>query len=729
MIGITMRILTRVTRVSGIAVSAAVTATACRNEPSPMLGYSTTAAAAQQDVESRFRVQVSADSISALHRPLTTRPHPAGSPGAEDVVAYLQRRLRAFGLEVETHEYQAWLSTPRRVEVSMTAPTVRALAVREPPMAEDPTSTHPELRESHVAYSASGNVEGEVVYVNYGLPADYEALARQGVSARGRIAIARYGRSHRAVKVFAAQEAGARALILYSDPADDGFSKGLPWPEGYWRGEQMPQRGNAKLSWFFHGDPLTPAVAALADAPRLDPAKAPTLPRIPVVALAWGEARHLLAALGGPEAPAAWVGAMPVTYRLGPGARARVSVAMDDGLRPIRNVVATLRGGSAPDRLIMLGTHHDAWTFGGVDPGTGAAALLEVARSLGAMARSGWRPARSIALAFWDAEEFGLIGSTEYAEQWRERLQQQLVLYVNTDMYMRGRFDAGGVPSLREFVQQVADAVPGDSGTVLDGWRASDFARLSADRRPPTAAQHVPSLKALGSGADFVPFQDHLGIPTLSIEFIGANGYGFGTYHSSYDSRTYVERVADPGFAQGVTMVQVLGTLALRMANADILPFRFSGYAETLERAIDGVRSWDGGPGAPVDVAPLLAQAAAVRESAGRLERAVDARLSTRAGRTGTTDTTLALVNDRLARLEQALADDDGAEESRWYRHVFYGWNIYSLYDGQPFPGLAEAMRRRDPTRVTREVGRISRALERMQRALADASALLQDGR
>lgn len=718
---------------TGTLVTGAVLA-ACREgppvAPAPMLGYSAPGAAGQQLLEARFRDQVSADSISALHRPLTTRPHPAGSPGGEAVVAYLQRTLRAFGLEVETHAYQAWLSTPRRVAVSMTAPSPRALAVREPPMAEDPTSTHPELRESHVAYSASGDVEGEVVYVNYGLPADYEALAARGVRARGRIAIARYGRSHRAVKVFAAQEAGARALILYSDPADDGFARGLPWPEGYWRGEQMPQRGNAKLSWYFHGDPLTPGVAALPDASRLDPAQAPTLPRIPVVALAWGEARHLLAALEGPEAPAGWAGAMPVTYRLGPGARARVSVAMDDGLRPIRNVVATLRGGRAPERMILLGTHHDAWTFGGVDPGTGAAALLEVARLLGAMARDGWRPARSIALAFWDAEEFGLVGSTEYAEQWRERLQEQLVLYVNTDMYMRGRFDAGGVPSLRDVVQQVAASVPADSGTVLDGWRASAFARLPADARPATAAALSPELKALGSGADFVPFQDHLGIPTLSVEFIGANGYGFGTYHSRYDSRAYVERVADPGFRQGVTMVRVLGTLALRMANAPLLPFRYSHQASQLEQALHGVRGWAGG--GAVDVASLLARAAAVRAAAERLERASDARLARTGsgpdGRDRVSDPTLAALNDRLARLEQVLTDDDGAPASRWYRHVFHGWNIASLYDGQPFPGLAEALRLRDPARTQREVGRITRALERMQRALEDADTLLTRG-
>lgn len=692
----------------------------------PFLGYGASSAGAQRTVEDRFRDAVSASSISALHLPMTQRPHPAGSPGSDEVVSYLERTLRSYGLEVETHEYRAWLSHPRSVRVALTAPTRRELSVREPVIADDPTSAHPELREAFVAYSASGVAEGELIYVNYGLPADYELLARQGVSANGRIAVARYGRSHRAVKVFAAQQAGARALILYSDPADDGFARGPAWPTGYWRGEQMPQRGNAKLSWYFHGDPLTPGVAALADAPRLSPDRAPTLPRIPVVALAWGEAQHLLSALGGPAAPAAWSGALPFTYRLGPGASARVEVSLDDGLRPIRNVVAKLRGAAVPDRMVMLGTHHDAWTFGGVDPGTGAAALLETARVLGAMARDGWRPARTIALAFWDAEEYGLVGSTEYAEHWRRQLQEQLILYVNTDMYMRGRFDAGGVPSLREFVADVARAVSAERGTVYDGWRDAEWERLPPARRPATPAAFAPDLKSLGSGADFVPFQDHLGVPTLSVEFIGANGYGFGTYHSNYDSRAYAERIADPGFATGATMARVLGTLALRMANADILPFRFSHYAERLSAALQSVPAWardaEGKAVVALNVAPLERRAARVRQLADSLERAVDQRLRA----IPLAAPAAVMLNDRLARLEQRLADDDGAPDSRWYRHVFYGWNIYSLYDGQPFPGLAEAIRRRDQRRTDHELQRITRALDRMQSELQAAVAELK---
>jgi N-acetylated-alpha-linked acidic dipeptidase len=686
-------------------------------QPAP-LGYHAERGATERALEQRFRKAVSAESLSSLHRPLSQRPHPAGSAGSADVARYLAAKLAAFGLDVETREYSVWLSQPRSERLTMTAPSRRDLQLREPALAADATSNHPELREAFIAYSASGAATGDVVYVNYGLPADYAALQALGVSLRGRVALARYGKSHRAVKVYEAQQAGAVALILYSDPADDGVTRGPVWPDGYWRGEEMPQRGNAKLSWYFHGDPLTPGVAATRDAKRLSASSAPTLPRIPVMALGWGEARHLLSALGGAVAPASFRGGVPLTYHVGPGpARVDLDVRHDDGLRPIRNVVATLRGRSMPNRVVMLGSHHDAWTFGGVDPGTGTASLLEVGRVLGALAKSGWRPERSISLAFWDAEEFGLIGSTEYAEELRTRLKEQLVMYVNTDMYMKGRLDPGGVPSLRDFVVDVARDVPQEGSTVLEHWRRSAWERAAAPTRGASPSEFTPTLKALGSGADFVPFQDHLGIPTLSIEFIGANGYGFGTYHSNYDSRAYVERVADPGFEMGVTMVGMLGTLALRMANADVVPFRFLPYAQTLASALDGI----GGTGAMDRSLQSLRQRARITiGEAAHLDSTVS--LALRKG--SLTPERARLLNDRLARLEQQLTDDAGPVDSRWYRHVFYGWNIYSLYDGQPFPGLVDAMRLRDDARITHELRRIQGALDRMTSELRAARAL-----
>ena len=613
----------------------------------------------------------------------------------------------------------------------MTAPTVRQLSVSEPAMPRDPSSSHAALGIGFIAYSGVGEVEGSVVYVNYGLPADYAELARGGVLVKDRIAIARYGRGHRAVKVHTAEQAGAKALILYSDPADDGFVRGAVWPPGYWRGEQMLQRGNAKYSWYYHGDPLTPGVAATPNATRAQPGAAPTLPSIPVVVLSWGEARHVLAAMQGPIASAGFTGGLPFPYHLGPGAaQVRIAVDHDDGLKPIRNVVAHLRGATYPNRTVLLGTHHDAWTFGGVDPGTGTAALLEVAKVLGQMARGGWRPARTISFAFWDAEEYGLIGSTEYAEESRLHLQEQLVMYVNIDMYMRGRFDPGGVPSLRDFVVDVVRDVPagGPKRSVLDGWRASEWVRAPANQRRGVETAFVPELKALGSGADFVPFQDHLGVPTLALEFIGSNGYGFGTYHTNYDSRRYVETIADPGFAQGVTMARVLGSVALRMANAEVLPFRFSHYASKLDEAAGAAAAWArdsaGGAIVSLDLEPVRQRVREATSAALRLEASIDGLLAL--GTLGRVN--LPALNDRLARMEQLLADDDGMPDTKWYRHVFYGWNIYSLYDGQPFPGLANAIHLRDQEQTSREVGRIVRAVDRMVAQLREAQAIIDRG-
>jgi N-acetylated-alpha-linked acidic dipeptidase len=645
-------------------------------------GYTPAASIREAELEKRFQDLITATSISDLHRPLSERPHPAGSAGTAALVRHLQQTLASFGLDVVVHEYHALLSHPRSVRVTQTAPTRREIRITEPALSDDPTSNHPELGVGYVAYSASGSATGDVVFVNYGLPADYDALRKQGVSVKDRIALARYGRSHRAVKVHQAQQAGARAVILYSDPEDDGPAKGPAWPDGYWRGGDMLQRGNAKLSWFWHGDPLTPGVAAKPDADRIEPARAPTLPRIPVAVISANEAAQLRASIRG----------------AGPGpARVTVAVDMDQQLRPIYNVVASLAGRDHPNRRIMLGTHHDAWTFGGVDPGTGVAALLEVAKAVGVLARDGWRPARTIDFAFWDAEEFGLIGSTEYVEEFRATLEEQLVAYINTDMYMDGRFDPGGAPSLREFVTQTVQSVPGRQGSVFDGW----------DQK----------WKSLGSGADFVPFQDHLGVAALSIEFIGANGYGFGTYHSNFDSRAYVEKVADPDFRQGVVMSRVLGTLALRMSNAEILPFRFEDYAERLRQALAETGAWQHEAKIAVeDVDGDWRQRVKhLASTASQLSAAIDSRLQT--GQAGN----VASLNDRLSRLEQKLADDDGSAPARWYRHVFYGWNIYSLYDGQMLPGLADALRLRDAERVKHEAGRITRALDRMAAELTAA--------
>ena len=692
------------------------------------LGYSAAASDRQQSLEQRFRESVSIDRLSAFHAALTRQPHLSGTPGTIVVTDYLKKALTDAGLDVDVFEYRAYLSFPKSIAVDLVAPVAQSLRVTEPPTDVDQDTKHPDLLPGFIAYSASGDITAPIVYVNYGLPADYAQLAARGVDVRGRLVIARYGRSHRAVKVHTAERAGAAGVLLYSDPADDGFARGETWPRGYWRTENLLQRGNAKYSWFWHGDPLTPGTAARSegrDSPRLDPSMAPTLPRIPVAVLSWSEARRVLERFAGDAAPSGFQGGLPFTYRIGPGdVRVRLRVQMNDGLRSIRDVVARVPGARRADRGVLLGTHHDAWTFGGVDPGTGTAALLELGRSLGALRRSGWQPQRTISLAFWDAEEFGLIGSTEYAEQWRQQLRAGTMCYINTDLYTNGRLDAGGVPSLRDLLVDVTRDVPDGASSVYDAWRADEWARQTAERRRRGPNGFEVELKSLGSGADFVAFQDHLGLPTLSIEFNATGGYTYGAYHSNYDTRWFAEHVADPGFRRGAQLVRVLGSVALRLGESEVLPIRFSHYAQRLAEFVDSVSTWtfddDGRRTVALDLRPLESAVNRIAAAASALERQIDEGLASgRLPSPATPD-----LNDVLARLEQRLLDESEPFDRQWYRHVIYGWDIYSLYDGQPFPRLAEAVRARDAARAGGEVERIGAALGRLDQGLREAIVL-----
>jgi N-acetylated-alpha-linked acidic dipeptidase len=687
------------------------------------LGFTPDRARVQQQAERDFKAGVSTEVISDMHRAATSRPHMAGTAASLETADLVRRRLAEAGLETEAHDYLVWLSSPREIRVEITAPQREALATIEPARDPDPDSGHVGLGPGFVAYSASGTVEGPVVYVNYGLPPDYARLAAAGVDVRGRIVLARYARSHRAVKIHTAQEAGAAGIVIYSDPADDGYARGLVWPEGPWRADFQIQRGNGKYSWFWHGDPLSPGLAATETARVLDPSTAPTLPRIPAVVVSSAEASKILSRLEGPPVPPGFQGALPFTYRLGPGpVSLRLDVRMDDGRKPIRNVIGRIRGRN-PDRWVVLGTHHDAWTFGGMDPGTGLAAVFEVARGLAALTKSGWRPERSIVFAFWDAEEFGLVGSTEYAEALQAELREKAVVYINTDLFMRGRFDGGGTPSLRDFLVEVTRDVPSFTGrgSVYDGWRADAWRREPAERRRRGQAGFEVDLAALGSGADFVAFQDYLGLPTLQMEFDFEGSYG--TYHSNYDTRWYVERYADPGFAVAKTLVQVLGLSVMRLAAADVLPLRYSYYAKKIGEFLETAETWpvdeDGKTVVALDLANARNLAAEIRQRAAALEERIDERVASGAW----TASSAAGLNDRLVRTEQALLDEGETAAERWYRHVIYGWNIYSLYEGQPLPGLAEAIRLRDPARVREETARIEAALARMRAALDQAGS------
>jgi N-acetylated-alpha-linked acidic dipeptidase len=676
--------------------------------------------------ESRFVEGVSTESMSAIHRQVTEHPHIAGSPRSMQVADRVRRALAAAGLQTEIHEYLVHLSTPRSIGVEIVSTSVESLPVREPVMASDPDGSHPELGPAFVAYSASGTVTAPVVYVNYGLPPDYSRLAAAGVEVRGTIAIARYARSHRAVKIHTAEQAGAAGIIIYSDPADDGYARGVTWPDGPWRADFQSQSGNGKYSWFWHGDPLTPGVPATPSTKTLDPASAPTLPKIPAVVLSSREATKILSRLTGPPVPSGFQGALPFTYRVGPGpVTVRLAVQMDATRRPIRNVVGTIAGRD-PDRWILLGTHHDAWSFGGMDPGTGLAPTFEVARGLAALARAGWRPERTIKFAFWDAEEFGLVGSTEYAEALQAELREKALVYINTDLTMRGRFDAGGTPSLRDFLIQATKDVPHhDGASVYERWRADEWTRQPIERRRRGPDSFEVELAALGSGADFVAFQDFLGVPTLQMEFDFEGSYG--PYHSNYDTRQYVERHSDPGFRVSQTLARVLGLSIMRLASEPVLPFKYAHYAQKIGEFIDAAAGWAVDDNGRVRVVTDLTTARALAREAVDKAVAIETRLAKHSGATATDAPRLRPLNDALVRLEQRLLDESEPPDTRWYRHVIYGWNIYSLYEGQPLPGLAEAIRVGEPALVARETRRIEAALRRFNEGLDGIARLLRD--
>ncbi len=692
--------------------------------PAVPLGSSPARAAAARTLEQRFLSGVSTESISAMHRQVTEHPHIAGSARSMEVADRVRRALDTAGLQTEVREYVVHLSTPKSVKVDIVSPSAESLTVREPVDPRDPDGAHPDLGPAFVAYSASGTVSAPVVYVNYGLPPDYARLAAAGVDVRGKIVIARYARSHRAVKVHTAEHAGAAGIIIYSDPADDGYTRGLEWPDGPWRADFQSQSGNAKYSWFWHGDPLTPGVGAMPGVPALDPATAPTLPKIPAVVLSWKEASKILSKLTGPPVPAGFQGGLPFTYRLGPGpVTVRLDVQMEASRRPIRNVIGKITGRD-PDRWIVLGTHHDAWSFGGMDPGTGLGPTFEVARGLAALARSGWTPERSIVFAFWDAEEFGLVGSTEYAEAMQAELREKAIVYINTDLSMRGRFDGGGTPSLRDFLVQVTREVPhyDGGGSVYDRWRADEWQRQPVERRRRGPDGYEVELAALGSGADFVAFQDFLGLPTLQMEFDFEGSYG--PYHSNYDTRQYVERHTDPGFKVGQTLARVLGLTVMRLASTELLPFRYSHYARKMEEFVDTASGWAVDDTGRRRVITDLATARGLATRAVTAASAIEARLDRRVA-TGAVDPVRARrINDALVRLEQQLLDESAPPDTRWYRHVIYGWNIYSLYEGQPLPGLAEAIRVGDAAAVARETARLEQALTRFVTTLEEIARL-----
>src|SRR5215470_3749031 len=552
----------------------------------PLFGFSADSSRAERQWEEKMRAIPDPANHRTYMEHLTAHPHNVGSDYDKKNAEWIAAKFKEFGLETQIENFDVLFPTPkeRLVELVDGGPHFKA-KLQEPVLPEDPTSNQTaEQLPTYNAYSVNGDVTGPLVYVNYGIPEDYETLERRGIDVKGKIVIARYGGSWRGIKPKVAAEHGAIGCIIYSDPRDDGYSAGDVYPKGAWRNENGAQRGSVADMPLYPGDPLTPGVGATANAKRLDVKEAATLTKIPVLPISYGDALPLLRALEGPIAPQSWRGALPITYHLGPGrTTVHLKLEFDFKLAPAYDVIARLRGAERPDEWVIRGNHHDAWVNGAEDPVSGLVAVLAEARAAGELARAGWRPKRTLIYCVWDGEEPGLLGSTEWAETHAEELQQKAVIYVNSDGNSRGFLNIGGSHTLEKFMNDVARDIsyPEKEISVSDRARARVILNGDAERRREARERTDLRINALGSGSDYTPFLQHLGIATVNVGF-SSEGENDGVYHSIYDSFDHYTRFGDPGFDYAIALAKTGGRTVLRFANADYLPLSFSNFSETV---------------------------------------------------------------------------------------------------------------------------------------------------
>jgi N-acetylated-alpha-linked acidic dipeptidase len=709
-----------------------------------MQGFSAAGAAAEAALERRFDAALSADEQRAWLEQLSSAPNHVGSAHDKANAEFILARLREWGWDAAIETFSVLYPTPRELLLEMVSPQHFRAALSEPAVPGDRTSTQSAAElPAYNVYGADGDVTADLIYVNRGMPDDYDELEREGGSVRGRIVLVRYGGGWRGLKPKLAFEHGAVGCLIYSDPQDDGFGAGDTYPRGGYRPADGVQRGSVADIVTYPGDPLTPGVGAVPDAARLAIGDAPSIQKIPVLPISYAAAEPLLAALGGRVAPPTWRGGLPLAYHVGPGpARVHLRIRSDWNQQPLYDVIARLRGAEEPDRWIIRGNHHDAWVFGATDPLSGQVALLAEAKAIGALAKTGWRPRRTLIYASWDGEEPGLLGSTEWAETHAAELQAKAALYINSDMNGRGIFRAGGSRALQRFVSQAARDVrdPETGATVLA--RALAAASLAPGS---TAAVQGDGgdlqLEALGSGSDFSPFLQHLGIAALDLEFGGEADYG--VYHSAYDSFDHHRRFVDPAMAYGVSLAQTAGRVALRAAQAELIPQSagdfaqsIAAYADELHKLCERLRAAarttndaiDRGDFALVSD-PTRPRAAPRREAEvpyldfAALDNAVVRllagasafdRLYARAsdaapGARGARDRDR--LNALLTTLERSLTDAGGLPGRVWYRHQIYAPGTLTGYGAKTLPGIREAIEQHRWEEANRYVGVVAKAL------------------
>ncbi len=715
-------------------------------------------ASKSKTLEAQFDSQLNRDNLRNWMKRMSARPHHVGSAYGKENAEFMAAQFKSWGYDAQIEEFYVLFPTPKTRVLEMIAPVTFKPTLSEPALKEDATSNQiSEQLPIYNAYSIDGDVTGELVYVNYGVPKDYEELEQRGIDVKGKIVIARYGGSWRGIKPKVAAEHGAIGCLIYSDPRDDGYFQGDVYPKGAYRNERGAQRGSVADMPFYPGDPLTPGIGATKEAKRFSIKDAPTLTKIPVMPISYGDAKPLLAALGGPLAPDSWRGALPITYHLGPGpAKVRLKLEFNWDIKPLYNVIAKMRGSEYPEEWIIRGNHHDAWVNGADDPVSGMVATMEEARAIGELAKSGWKPKRTLVYCAWDAEEPGLLGSTEWAEAHADELKNKAVIYINSDSNGRGFLFVGGSHTLEKFVNQVARDIvdPQKKISVSERARALRIVRGSPEDRKEARDRSDLRIFALGSGSDYTPFLQHLGIASLHIGYGGEDGGG--SYHSIYDSFDHYTRFGDSNFDYGVTLAQTGGRLVLRLADHDVLPFEFMNCTETiakyakevmkladdlreeteelnrrlkdktLEAVADPKETYVAPkPQAPVpylNFSPLQNAVAKAQQSARSYDRAMNGLMANSKNLAAEKQKAL---NAILINMERALTSSAGLPRRPWFTHQIYAPGFYTGYGVKTLPAVREAIEQRNWNEAEAQIVVVAQTLERFANEIERAAAVL----
>lgn len=709
-----------------------------------IIGFSKTASEKEHQLEAEFEKQLSATNLDDWMKRMAAEPHWVGTQFGEENVKWMEKQFKSWGYDTRIDTYHVLFPYPKVRVLELTAPTKYTASLKAVPVEGDPyTAQGDALLPSYNAFSTDGDVEAELVFVNYGVPSDYEELEKLGIDVKGKIVIAKYYGSWRGIKPKLAAEKGAIGCIIYSDPKDDGYFQGDVYPEGPYKNKTGVQRGSVMDMPLYPGDVLTPGYAATKDAKRLKREEAPTITKIPVLPISYEDAQPLLEALKGPVAPDDWRGALPLTYHIGPGpAKVHLKLEFDWQLKPAHNLIATLKGSEFPDQWIVRGNHHDAWVHGASDPVSGMVALMEEARVIGQLAKEGKRPKRTLVYCGWDAEEPGLIGSTEWVEDHRDELQQKAVAYINTDGNSRGYLGAGGSHSLQAMVSQVAHSVtdPQKGVSVAERRKAANAVR---------GGENSFTLSALGSGSDYTPFIQHSGIASLNLGF-GGEGSG-GEYHTIYDTYTHYTRFKDPGFQYDVALANTAGRITLRLANAEVLPFELTqwhttvdGYLGEVMKTLENMRSevekhnkWVQkdvyglvmDPKKPIKTAEAKAEVpyldfSPLQNVLADLKKSID--IFSKADLTALSSAKKAQLNQELMGMEQVLLQDKGLPRRDWFKHQIYAPGFYTGYGVKTLPGVREAIEQKDWKEAQEQIGVLAATLKNFDAQVQKLNGIVQ---